>query len=232
MNRILLIEDDENLGFVIQDQLKASGFDVKWVKDGTLAIRAFEAYRPALCLFDVMLPGKDGFDLAETIRLKNRQTPILFLTARDMVEDRIRGFKSGGDDYITKPFSMEELILRIRVFLNRTNDRNSYEKNTHIIYQHGNLSIDFENHSMTIHSVSRDLTEKETMIFKLLIMGKERILKREEILTKIWGDDDYFMGRSLDVFISKLRKYLKGSSAEIKTYHGVGFKWHESPLSE
>ncbi len=225
--KILLIEDDQNLGFIIKDQLAQVGYEVCWCKEGNTGMTAFLKNKPDLCLLDVMLPKMDGFELSEKIRNQDDQTPILFLTARDMVEDRIKGFRSGGDDYITKPFSMEELLHRIRVFLNRsqmTSEKVIQLKN----YHYKEVEIDFKKYELSISDRKRTLTEKETHLLELLIANKDRILKREEILFKLWGDDDYFMGRSLDVFISKLRKYLSDTDLEIKNYHGIGFKWEES----
>lgn len=224
--RILLIEDDQNLGFLIQDQLQQHGFIVEWFKDGESGKNSFIKNAPDICLLDVMLPKSDGFTLARKFRLKDQITPILFLTARDMLEDKLIAFKSGADDYITKPFSMEELIYRINVFLKRTtNSQDAIEPSQ---YAHKNLIIDFRKNLLKITKDEIKLTEKEKELFKILISNKDRIVKREEILLNIWGDDDYFKGRSLDVFISKLRKYLVKSSNRIENYHSIGFKWEEA----
>ncbi|MEQ8360889.1 MAG: response regulator transcription factor [Cytophagales bacterium] len=224
--RILLIEDDQNLGFLIQDQLQQHGFIVEWFKDGESGKNSFIKNAPDICLLDVMLPKSDGFTLARKFRLKDQITPILFLTARDMLEDKLNAFKSGADDYITKPFSMEELVYRINVFLKRTtNSQDAIEPSQ---YAHKNLIIDFRKNLLKITKDEIKLTEKEKELFKILISNKDRIVKREEILLNIWGDDDYFKGRSLDVFISKLRKYLVKSSNRIENYHSIGFKWEEA----
>ncbi len=224
--RILLIEDDQNLGFIIQNQLQQHGFDVEWCKDGESGKNSFFKNSPALCLLDIMLPKSDGFDLAKKFRFKDQNTPILFLTARDMQEDKLKAFQSGADDYITKPFSMEELVYRINVFLKRSgnSDYSIEQKN----YSYKNLKVDFKNNLLQLNDKAYRLTEKEKELLKILIENKDRILKREEILLNIWGDDDYFKGRSLDVFISKIRKYLEASSINITNYHSVGFKWEES----
>ncbi|QNL22053.1 response regulator transcription factor [Hyphobacterium sp. CCMP332] len=224
--RILLIEDDQNLGFLIQDQLQQHGFIVEWFKDGESGKNSFIKNTPDICLLDVMLPKSDGFSLARKFRLKDQITPILFLTARDLLEDKLNAFKSGADDYITKPFSMEELMYRINVFLKRT--ANSHDAIEPSQYSHKNLIIDFRKNLLKITKDEIKLTEKEKDLFKILISNKDRIVKREEILLNIWGDDDYFKGRSLDVFISKLRKYLNKSSNRIINYHSIGFKWEEA----
>jgi DNA-binding response OmpR family regulator len=169
-----------------------------------------------------MLPKIDGFTVGKAIRESNKQIPILFLTAKSMTEDKLEGFKLGGDDYITKPFNIEELVARIEVFLNRPSKTvNQVEK----VFTLGDFQFDHENLSLRHNNSEKILTVKESEVLKLLYLNRDRILKREEILTKVWGEDDYFMGRSMDVFISKLRKYLKDdSNIEIVNFHGVGFK--------
>jgi DNA-binding response OmpR family regulator len=167
-----------------------------------------------------MLPKKDGFSLAQSFRSKNQNIPILFVTAKGLIEDKIAGFESGGDDYIVKPFSMEELFYRIEVFLRRTTTQEGETS-----FSLGSFQFDGNNITLAHKNGLKILTQKEADVLKLLYNNKERILKREEILKSIWGDDDYFMGRSLDVFISKLRKYLKHDpSIQIVNYHGVGFR--------
>lgn len=223
--RILLIEDDQNLGFVIESQLIQNGFEVEWLKDGVSGKASFLKNSPDLCLLDVMLPKTDGFTLAKKFRLKDQKTPIIFLTARDMQEDKLKAFKNGADDYITKPFSMEELVCRINVFLKRSAKSDYYpEKNN---YSFKDLKVDFKTNQLNIKDENYRLTEKEKDLLKILIDNKDRIVKREEILLNIWGDDDYFKGRSLDVFISKIRKYLENTSIQIQNYHSIGFKWEE-----
>jgi DNA-binding response OmpR family regulator len=170
-----------------------------------------------------MLPKKDGFTIAKTIRKKNSQVPILFLTAKSMVEDKLIGFQSGADDYITKPFNLEELVCRIEVFLRRATIvvEGKSEKILHV----GGFAFDPLNLVLRTNSTEKTLTQKEAEVLKLLYQNRDRVLKREEILKHVWGDDDYFMGRSMDVFISKLRKYLKEDpSIQIVNYHGVGFR--------
>ncbi len=220
--KILLVEDDPSLGFVIKDNLSMRGYEVTLCQDGEEADRIFGTETFHLCIFDVMLPRKDGFTLAKSIRERDKSVPILFLTAKSMTEDKLEGFKVGADDFITKPFSLEELLCRIEVFLKRG-----------VIYVHsdnttmslGHYEFDFPNLLLKNGGTERSLTQKEADVLKLLYLNRERVLKREEILKKVWGDDDYFMGRSMDVFISKLRKYLKeDASVQIVNYHGIGFK--------
>ena len=220
--KILLVEDDPSLGFVIKDNLCRKGYEVTLCTDGEEGQRLFMLSSFDLCLLDVMLPRKDGFALAQYIRSVNQHVPILFVTAKSMLEDKISAFQLGGDDYLTKPFSMEELLLRIEVFLRRSIGEPSLENGS---YSLGSFQFDCRN--LTLHHSSgvKSLTQKEADLLQLLCLNKDRVLKREEILKKVWGDDDYFMGRSMDVFISKLRKYLKDDSTiQIVNYHGVGFK--------
>ncbi len=221
-NKLLLVEDDKNLGFVIQDNLLAKGFEVILCSDGELGWDTFQKENFDLCILDVMLPKKDGFSLAEQIRSKNEDIPILFLTAKVMQEDKIMGFVKGGDDYMTKPFNIEELLLRISVFLQRSRKEQSATSERYAI---GRYTFDAAGLRLMIDGQERKLTQKEADILNLFCQEKGKILKREDILKKIWGDDDYFLGRSMDVFISKLRKYLKAdSNIEIINYHGVGFQ--------
>jgi DNA-binding response OmpR family regulator len=220
---ILLVEDDPSLGFVIKDNLTLKGYDVTLCTDGVEGENTFHQQAFHLCILDVMLPKKDGFALATTIRQKNKEVPILFLTAKSMTEDKLAGFQTGGDDYITKPFSLEELVYRIEVFLRRSNGQVPAENAN--IFHVGRFSFDPFNLTLRNGGIEKTLTQKEAEVLKLLFQNRDRVLKREEILKQVWGDDDYFMGRSMDVFISKLRKYLKDDPAiQIVNYHGVGFR--------
>ncbi|AYB31123.1 response regulator transcription factor [Chryseolinea soli] len=220
--KILLVEDDPNLGFVIKDNLSIKGYDVTLCKDGEEGERSFFAHPYNLCIFDVMLPRKDGFSLARSVREKNKSIPILFLTAKSMMDDKLEGFQAGADDYITKPFSLEELLCRIEVFMRRGAVQPGSDEKRFFL---GNFEFDFSNLTLKNHQSEKTLTQKEADVLRLLYLNRERVLKREEILKQVWGDDDYFMGRSLDVFISKLRKYLKDDpTVQIVNYHGVGFK--------
>jgi DNA-binding response OmpR family regulator len=220
--KVLLAEDDNSLGFVMKDNLEENGYDVKWCKDGKEALDAFVKGMFDICLLDVMMPKKDGFALATDIRKKNPVIPILFLTARSMPEDKIMGFKTGADDYITKPFHMEELLLRMEVFLKRS--RGSQVQATK--FSIGQLDFDYNNLSLTGTDTNITLTQKEADLLKFICEHRNEVLKREDILLHVWGKDDYFLGRSMDVFITKLRKYIKEESrAEIQTVHGIGFKF-------
>lgn len=219
--KILLVEDDESLGFVIKDNLAINGYDVILCEDGLKGLETYKTSSFDLCILDIMLPYVDGFDIAKSIRLMDKNIPILFLSAKSLQEDKIEGLKIGADDYITKPFSMEELLLRIEVFLKRTKKENA---NNHPI----NIGIfEFNPQELYLEALGnkKSLTRKESDLLKYLCQYKNVVRKREEILIDLWGDDDYFKGRSLDVFISKLRKYLKTDpNIDIINYHGVGFK--------
>jgi len=223
MKRILLVEDDPSLGFVIQDNLVQKGYEVTLCTDGEAGQNAFQSSGFHLCIFDVMLPKKDGFSLAKSVREINADIPILFLTAKSMAEDKLAGFQTGADDYITKPFHLEELLCRIEVFLRRSNGPGSLDGK---LFQLGNFQFDYANLTLkTKEGNEKNLTQKEAEVLQLLYQHRNRVLKREEILKQVWGDDDYFMGRSMDVFISKLRKYLKDDpQVQIVNHHGVGFR--------
>jgi DNA-binding response OmpR family regulator len=223
--KILLVEDDPNLGFVIKDNLSMKGYEVTLRNNGDDGLHTFCEKQFDLCILDVMLPKKDGFTLAQQIRERNQQVPILFVTAKSMLEDKIAGFQSGGDDYISKPFSIEELCLRIEVFLRRSVSQTNEEQ-----FTIGDLRFDCHNFTLYHNTGEKTLTQKEAEVLKLLCRNKDRVLKREEILKAVWGNDDYFLGRSMDVFISKLRKYLKEDPrVQIVNYHGVGFRLEVAP---
>lgn len=218
--KILLVEDDPSLGFVIKDGLAHKEYEVTLCVDGEEGQEKFNNQSFDLCILDVMLPKRDGFSLAKNIRDKNKQVPILFITAKILLEDKILGFESGGDDYIVKPFSMEELVYRIEVFLRRTNGHYDETK-----FKIGSYEFDCNRMTLAINNKLKTLTQKEAEVLKLLCINRDRVTKREDILKSIWGDDDYFMGRSMDVFISRLRKYLSHDKAiQIVNYHGVGFR--------
>jgi DNA-binding response OmpR family regulator len=223
--QILLVEDDPSLGFVIRDGLASRGYQVEWCTDGEEAGKAFHRNPVDLCILDVMLPKVDGFELAREIRKTNPSVPILFVTAKSMLEDKIAGFTAGGDDYLVKPFSMDELVLRMEVHLRRSASATTSENG---IIRLGEYQFDPKNLTLRHAKGEKVLTQKESDVLSLLSRHRDRVLKREEILKGVWGSDDYFLGRSLDVFISKLRKYLKDDPAlEIVNYHGVGFKLEE-----
>lgn len=221
MAKILLAEDDENLGFMIHDNLESEGHNVDWCKDGKAALNSFEKSTPEVCLIDVMMPKMDGFELAKNIRSKNDFVPILFLTAKSQEADRLQGFEIGGDDYVTKPFSMKELSYRIDVFLKRSPIT---KKDSPQNYSFGNSTFDTTNLVYSTGGISNSLTQMEAQLLQLLLEEKNQLVSREYILETIWGENDYFKGRSLDVFITRLRKYLKVDPLlEIRNHHGVGF---------
>lgn len=223
--RVLLVEDDLNLGNLLQDYLEMENFDVQLCRDGEAGFDTFIGATFDICLLDVMMPKKDGFTLAQEIREKNQTIPILFLTAKSLKEDKINGFSIGADDYITKPFDEEELVMRIHAVLKRTQSNDPFgqvEEETK--FKIGQYIFDYANHALSIGEDVRRITKRESEILRLLYLYKNRILKREEALVSIWGENDYFHGRSFDVFITKLRKYLKkDSNVKIENVHGVGF---------
>lgn len=221
---LLLVEDDENLGLVLQDALKRHGYSVHLFRDGKEGLLHFNRNQYDLCLLDVMLPDKDGLSLAEDIRITNSQVPIIFLTAKSQAEDRIAGFRAGGDDYITKPFSVEELLLRIEAILRRTKE-NGQGHADRDIFNLGDYTFDDRNKTLVHPQEERTLTKKEAAVLRLLSLHQDQVLPRELLLNMVWGDDSYFLGRSLDVFISRLRKYLRHDEhVRIVNVHGVGFK--------
>jgi DNA-binding response OmpR family regulator len=221
--RILLAEDDTSLGFVIADQLKSDGYHVTLCTDGSEALKRFHEESFHLCIFDVMMPRKDGFTLARDIRRTNAEIPILFLSAKSMTQDKVEGFQSGGDDYLTKPFSVEELQVRIAALLKRVNIQTETEEEK--IYNIGSYVFDTVNFSLKHPNFEKILTKKEALVLKLLCKYQNQVVARDLVLNSVWGQDDYFVGRSLDVFITKLRKYLKEDDRiSISNVHGVGFK--------
>ena len=203
--KILLVEDDFNLGFVIQDLLKMNQFKVHLCKDGKEGLMQFNKEKYDLCLLDVMLPKKDGFSLAKDIRKVNPSMPIIFLTAKSMSEDKVEGFKSGADDYITKPFENEEFLLRIQALLKRSQGNFERKDESFTI---GEFSFDVKAFQLEHATESRKLTKKEAQILRLLCQHQGQVLERKLVANLVWGDDSYFVGRSMDVFITKLRKYL------------------------
>ncbi|MEY4108003.1 MAG: hypothetical protein RL181_2345 [Bacteroidota bacterium] len=220
--RILYVEDDADLRFVTQDNLRQHGYEVVGCDNGKTALAVFREYAFDLCILDVMLPEMDGFTLAREIRRENEEVPILFLTAKSLPEDRLAGLRIGADDYLTKPFAMEELLLKIEIFLKRRKlTVLSGQRATPI----GEYSLDFENLTL-LHPVQgpKRLTQKEADLLRLLCRKRNEVVRRAEVLETLWGKNDYFLGRSLDVFISRLRKYLKADSRlRIDNIHGIGF---------
>lgn len=220
--RILLAEDDENLGSLLKEYLNAKGYETELFDDGNKAYRGFIREYFDLCLLDVMMPEKDGFTLAKEIRQINSDMPILFLTAKSMKEDILEGFSIGADDYITKPFSMEELLYRIEAILRRTKQDTMWENKT---FQIGQYFFDVQNQFLKKGNKKKKLTTKESELLKLLCNNMNKVLERNFTLRTIWIDDNYFNARSMDVYITKLRKYLKDDpSIQIINVHGKGFK--------
>ncbi len=223
--RILLVEDDPNLSLVLQDYLEMLGYEIVLCNDGVEGIKAFKRKSFDLCIFDIMMPKKDGFSLAEEVRLLDQKIPIIFLTAKALKEDKIKGFHVGCDDYITKPFSTEELSLRIKAILKRCLIQTEKGDEGESPFTIGGFVFDFENMMLKSADIEQSLTRKEAGLLKLLCMHKNKLLSREVALKTIWGENDYFIGRSMDVFIAKLRKYLKSDpNIQITNIHGTGFK--------
>lgn len=222
---LLYVEDDESLSFVTRDNLELSGFSVTHCPDGLTAAELIKGgdFPFDLCLLDVMLPGIDGFELARQVRERNQDVPILFLTAKSMKEDRLNGLRLGADDYITKPFSIEELILKVEVFLRRNKVRPSSP--AFDPRRIGEYTFDAEKLQLAYkNEPAKRLTRREAELLQYLSLRREQVSERGDILEKIWGENDYFLGRSLDVFISRLRKYLKqDEKIVIENIHGVGF---------
>jgi len=221
---ILLVEDDDNLGFVTQAGLEDKGYHVVWAKDGVEGYEVFQSSKFNICLIDVMMPKKDGFTLAREIKSIDQDVPIFFLTARALEEDKIEGLTIGADDYLTKPFSIDELDLRIQNLMKRIN-KNTNDNSQKDVYVLGNYTFNYPEQSLVLGTETKKLTKKEAALLRLLCIHQGEILERNSILRIIWGSDDYFLGRSMDVFITKLRKYLiEDENVSISNVHGVGFK--------
>jgi two-component system, OmpR family, response regulator len=223
-SKVLLVEDDPSLGPLLQEYLEAKGFDTKLAADGKTGSDVFFKESFDLVLLDVMMPIKDGYTLAKEIRLVDKNIPIIFLTAKSMKEDTIEGFNAGADDYITKPFSMEELMARVTAVLRRTNKVRSTESEE-VNFKIGNYQFNSEKQVLQHEATEQKLTTKESQLLRLLCIHRNDVLDRTFALKSIWHDDNYFNGRSMDVYIAKLRKYLKDDpKIEIINIHGKGFK--------
>ena len=223
-DRILLLEDDPNLGFVIREHLEAHGFSVMLRANGVDGLTETSKARFDLLLVDVMMPKKDGFTFTKEFRAKDTATPIIFLTAKALKEDRVQGFRIGGDDYVTKPFSIDELLLRIKAVLRRTKGAVPADDGEGT-YRIGKLTFDARRQLLTGAKTEQNLTSREAQLLRMLASRPNRLVERTEILKSVWGDDTIFNGRSLDVFVSKLRKYLAADPAvEIKSAHGKGYR--------
>ena len=220
--KILYVEDDETLSFITKENLERKGFEIVHTDNGIDAFNLFSNEKFDICLFDVMLPKMDGFDLAHKVRSVNQEIPILFITAKTLPEDRIKGLLLGADDYIVKPYSIEELVLRIKVFLKRkiiveTNKLDPFNKI-------GDVTFELEKLRVFVKGIEHKITYREAELLKFFVENKNSLVTRERILNVLWGDNDYFAGRSLDVFITRLRKYFKNTpEISIENKHGVGF---------
>ena len=219
---ILLCEDDENLGMLLREYLQAKGYDTELCLDGDAGYKTFMKGHFDMCVLDVMMPKKDGFQLAEEIRQQNTEVPIIFLTAKNLKEDIIKGFKIGADDYLTKPFSMDELVFRIEAIMRRVRGKKSQSVTQ---YRIGNYHFDTQRGVLTINGEQTKLTTKESELLALLCAYANEVLQRELALKTIWIDDNYFNARSMDVYITKLRKHLKQDpTIEINNVHGKGYR--------
>ncbi len=222
--RLLLAEDDRNLGNILKNYLEAKGYSTTLCVNGQEAIEAFSRKEFDFCILDIMMPVKDGFTVATEIRAVNKKIPILFLTAKTHQEDKLKGFEIGADDYITKPFSMEELILRLQAILRRTDEPAKAAANENI-YTIGIYAFDYNRQTLISRNKEQKLTSKEAGLLRLLCTHANEVLDRSTALNEIWNDDSYFNARSMDVYIVKLRKYLKEDPrVELLNVHGVGFK--------
>ena len=221
--KILYAEDDETLAFLTKDNLEQN-YEVTHCSDGEMALETFRNDSFDVCIFDIMMPKMDGFELAEAVRKLNSDVPILFLSAKTLKEDRIKGLRIGADDYLVKPFSIEELLLKIEIFLKRTNKNTVVENKNYAV---GKYQFDSKNFLVFNADEKITLTQRESDLLKFFIENKNVVLKREQILKSLWGEDDYFMGRSLDVFISRLRKILANEAGiSIENLHGIGFRFN------
>ena len=222
-SKILYAEDDKTIAFLLQDGLEPY-YEIEHYGDGKSALEAFNCKNYDICLLDIMMPEMNGFDLAEKIRQKNSEIPIIFISAKAMKEDRIKGLKIGADDYLVKPFSIEELILKIEVFLKRSKKTQPSSPK----YKVAKYDFDPQNYTLQNSGSIITLTQRESELLLYFIRHKNTVLKRQDILKAIWGDDDYFMGRSLDVFISRLRKvFADEENITIENLHGIGFRFSE-----
>jgi len=225
--KILLVEDDPNFGAVLKNYLELNDYDVKLCPDGFSGYDEFAKGKYDICILDVMMPRKDGFTLAKEIREKDEHIPIIFLTAKTMKDDMLKGFNVGADDYITKPFDSEVLLVKLKAILRRSGDKisNSLQKE----FDLGKYHFNYDHRTIAMGAASQKLSPKEADLLRMLCLHKNELLPRQKALREIWGDDNYFNARSMDVFITKLRKYLKDDpSLDIINIHGKGFRLLES----
>ena len=220
--KLLVAEDDPNMGMILKTYLQQKGFSVYWVQDGAQALDTYQKEELDACILDVMMPVKDGFTVAQEIRRADHRIPIIFLTAKNLEADKLMGFEVGADDYITKPFSMDELLARIKAVISRAFDGGKPERN---VFHFGQFEFDSLHQTLTIDGKTRRLTTKENELLRLFALNFNQLIERNATLQKIWRDDSVFSARSMDVYITKLRKYLKADpSIKIVNVHGIGFK--------
>ena len=220
--KLLVAEDDPNLGTILKAYLTQKGYTVAWAKDGEEALTLFDKEDVDACILDVMMPVKDGFAVAKEVRKVNKRVPIIFLTAKNLEADKLKGFEVGADDYMTKPFSMEELLARLNATMRRSFNEDRPDKN---VFKIGNFSFDYVHQTLTLGDNVQRLTAKECDLLRMFAINFGQLVDHNTTLQKIWKDDSYFAARSMDVYITKLRKYLKPDpTVEIVNVHGVGFK--------
>lgn len=225
MSRILFVEDDTNLGMLLKENMEHKGFETVWCRDGEEGIRAFRPGEFNICILDIMLPLKDGFELSKEIRKIDPDIPFIFLTAKSIHDDRIKGFEHGCDDYITKPFSTQELYMRINAVLRRSQQKSINSNDKPGIYHIGKYVFDYTMMALEINGHAEKLSAKECELIYMLASNINTLVNREIILKKVWGNDDYFSAKSMDVYVSKIRKRLKDDPAiEILNAYGIGFK--------
>lgn len=223
--KILYAEDDETLAYLTKDNLEQHHYEVTHCSDGKTCLKLFKQERFDICIFDIMLPKMDGFELTVEIRKLDPDVPVFFLSSKILKEDRIKGLKLGADDYLVKPFSIEELLLKIEIFLARSKKHTIAPKT---IYTIGRYTFNSSDYLLCSKHEKITLTQRESQLLHLFLENKDKVLKREDILNRLWGNDDYFMGRSLDVFISRLRKLLsQEKNISIENLHGIGFKFSD-----
>ncbi len=224
--KVLYVEDEPFLAQIVSDGLRSSGYEVSHVADGQIALQYFINERPDICILDIMLPMKDGYTLAKDIRKINSSTPLIFLSAKTLTEDVIKGFKSGGNDYLRKPFSIDELLIRMESLLNRfPKQANDHPEQKQLVYEFGNCRLDTVHQLLKTISGEYPVSFKETSLLEMMLLHKNQVLERQTILLKIWGDDSYYNTRSMDVFLTRLRKLLKDEPAiQIMNIRGIGYK--------
>ena len=222
--KVFLVEDDTNFGSVLKSYLEMDDFEVNLITDGFDAIANFESGKYDICILDVMLPNIDGFSIAKRIKEQQSNIPLIFLTAKTLKEDVLKGYKIGADDYITKPFDSEVLLYKIKAILKR-DESNNTKTDKKVIFSIGKFSFNYKLRQIVFENHIQKLSPKETELLKMLCLKKETILLRKEALLKIWGDDNYFTTRSMDVYITKLRKYLKSDAKiQIENIHSSGYR--------